>query len=115
MLERQFDQSGSREPDDVSRALADARNRWTVDRDLLLSADGPPLTMGGVCRLLGISAEAVARARDEHRIVGVPDKDGTHLYPQWQFDSSGPMFGLRELTKALSDDDPWTLIAFVLS
>ena len=97
--------------------LADARLRWVRDRERLLHAEGEPLKSREVAQLLGISRQAVAKARKDGRIIGLPVGPGRYLYPSWQFGPSGPLKGLRELHQVLDsgDGDVWTLVAFVLA
>jgi hypothetical protein len=95
--------------------LADARLRWIRDRQRLLYAEGRPLTTKEVEALLGVSRQAIAKARTEGRLVGVPTGRGTYAYPSWQFEPGGPLIGLRNLRQALGDEDPWTLVAFVVA
>jgi len=77
--------------------------------------EGPPLSPLEVSALLGTTVRDVEIARQKHKIVGVPDEAGSFVYPRWQFGADGPLPGLRELTIALRDDDPWTLVIFVLA
>lgn len=97
--------------------LADARLRWVRDRERLLHAEGTPLTTRQVMEILGVTRQAVARARQDGRLVALPLGTGRYVYPSWQFGPSGPVKGLRELQRALDDGDagPWTLTAFVLA
>jgi hypothetical protein len=101
------------EPEDP---LANARLRWIVDRRRLAHAEGRPLPSREVEALLGISRQAVAKARAEGRLVGLPVGSGQYVYPSWQFGESGVVAGLREVRRVLSGgDDPWTLTAFMVS
>ena len=97
--------------------LANARLRWVRDRERLLHAEGEPLKTREVAQLLGISRQAVAKARKDGRIIGLPVGPGRYLYPSWQFGPSGPVNGLRDLQRALDEGEagPWTLTAFVLA
>lgn len=95
--------------------LADARLRWIRDRERLLSAEGQPLTARVVADLLGVTRQAVAKARAEGRLLGLSTGRGTYWYPSWQFDRAGPLPGLRAVREALGEDDPWTLTAFVVA
>lgn len=94
--------------------LADARLRWIRDRERLLSAEGRPLPSREVAKLLSISRQAVAKARVDGRLVGLPMGRRTYVYPSWQFGPNGPLGGLRDVRGALGDD-PWTLTAFVVA
>lgn len=94
--------------------LADARLRWIRDRARLLSAEGRPLPSCEVATLLGISRQAVAKARADGRLVGLPTGSRAYVYPAWQFGPGGPLGGLRDVRRALGDD-PWTLTAFVVA
>jgi hypothetical protein len=96
--------------------LANARLRWIVDRRRLAHAEGRPLPTREVEALLGISRQAVAKARADGRLVGLPSGSGQYLYPSWQFGQSGILGGLREVRRALSGgDDPWSFTAFMVS
>ena len=101
--------------DEDSRVIAEAERRWPAAREHLLSAGGPPLSSADVSVLLGTNERSVETARQKHRIVGVPDSTGSFVYPRWQFGADGPLPGLCELVVALRDDDPWTLVIFVLA
>ena len=97
--------------------LADARLRWVRDRQRLLHAEGQPLGTREVAEVLGVSRQAIAKARADGRLVAVPLGPYRYVYPSWQFGPSGPLRGLRELRQVLDagDGDVWTLIAFVLA
>jgi len=97
--------------------LADARLRWVRDRERLLHAEGQPLGTRAVGEVLGVSRQAIAKARADGRLVAVPLGPHRYVYPSWQFGPSGPLRGLRELRQALDagDGDVWTLVAFVLA
>jgi hypothetical protein len=95
--------------------LADARLRWIRDRERLLCAEGQPLAAREVGDLLGVTRQAVAKARAAGRLVGLPTGRGTYLYPSWQFDRDGALHGLRAVREALDDADPWTLTAFMVA
>lgn len=96
--------------------LATARLRWIIDRRRLAHAEGHPMAAHDVAALLGITRQAVAKARAEGRLVGLPSAGGQYVYPSWQFGESGVLAGLREVRRALSGgDDPWTFTAFMIS
>lgn len=96
--------------------LASARLRWIIDRRRLAHAEGRPLPAREVEALLGITRQAVAKARAEGRLVGLPSGSGQYVYPSWQFNESGMLPGLREVRQALSGgNDPWTFTAFMVS
>jgi hypothetical protein len=96
--------------------LANARLRWIVDRRRLAQAEGRPLSAREVEELLGITRQAVAKARAAGRLVGLPTGGGQYLYPSWQFGESGVLPGLREVRRGLpGGDDPWTFTAFMVS
>ena len=97
--------------------LTDARLRWVRDRERLLHTDGQPLGPRAVGEVLSMSRQAMAKARADGRLVGVPIRPHRYVYPSWQFGPSGPLRGLRELRQVLDagDGDVWTLVAFVLA
>jgi hypothetical protein len=95
--------------------LLDARLRWLRDRERLLNSDGQPLQARDVATLLGVTRQAVARARVEGRLIGLPTGRRTYLYPSWQFGRAGPLPWLRAVRDALDDPDPWTLTAFLVA
>src|SRR4051794_16044501 len=102
---------------------ADARLRWVRDRERLLHAEGEPLPSVAVAQLLGVTRQAVAKARAEGRLLGLPTGRGTYVYPSWQFGPSGGVQGFRKVREALAaaqsgaagDDNPWLLAAFMVS
>jgi hypothetical protein len=97
--------------------LADARLRWVRDRERLLHAEGRPLGLRAVGEILGVSRQAIAKARADGRLVAVPTRPHRFVYPSWQFGPSGPLRGLREIQQVLGDGDGdvWTLVAFILA
>ena len=97
--------------------LADARLRWVRDRERLLHAEGHPLRTPEVAELLGVSRQAISKARVDGRLVALPLSPGRFAYPSWQFGPSGPLRGLRELRQVLAagGGDVWTWVAFVLA
>ena len=70
-----------------------------------------------VAEILGVSRQAIAKARVDGRLVAVSPGPGRYVYPSWQFGPSGPLRGLRELRQVLDarEGDVWTLVAFVLA
>lgn len=109
------DRSTDRVVDEDSDALAEAERRWPVARERFLSVEGPPLSSLEMSGVLGTDDRGVEIARQQGSIVGVPDGTGALVYPRWQLGAAGPLPGLREVLAALRDDDPWTLVIFVLS
>jgi len=100
----------------VEDPLANARLRWIVDRRRLAHAEGRPLPTREVEALLGITRQAVAKARAEGRLVGLPSEGGQYVYPSWQFGESGVLAGLREVRRAFpGGDDPWAFTGFMVS
>ena len=96
--------------------LVNARLRWIADRRRLAHAEGHPLPGPQVATLLGITRQAIAKARAEGRLVGLPSAGRQYVYPSWQFTESGALAGLREVRQALSGgEDPWTFTAFMVS
>jgi hypothetical protein len=97
--------------------VADARLRWVRDRERLLRAEGRPLGPRAVGEILGVSRQAIAKARANGRLVAIPTGPHRFVYPSWQFGPSGPLRGLRELRQVLDagEGDVWTLVAFVLA
>jgi hypothetical protein len=95
--------------------LADARLRWIRDRERLMYAEGQPLDARAVGELLGVTRQAVAKARADGRLIGLPTGRGTYLYPSWQFERAGVLPGLRAVREALGEADPWTLTAFMVA
>src|SRR5688572_2021120 len=60
--------------------LADARLRWVRDRERLLHAEGLPLGTREVAELLGVSRQAIAKARVDGRLVALPLSPGRYAY-----------------------------------
>jgi hypothetical protein len=101
---------------DAEDPLANARLRWIIDRRRLAHAEGRPLPTRDVEALLGVTRQAVAKARAEGRLVGLPSGSSQYVYPSWQFGESGVLAGLREVRRVLNGgDDPWAFTAFMVS
>jgi hypothetical protein len=89
----------------------------------VLRAEGEPLTSEAVEQLLGVTRQAVAKARAEGRLLSLPTGRGTYVYPSWQFGPSGVLQGFRKVREALAaaqgqaagEEDPWLVAAFMVS
>jgi hypothetical protein len=81
----------------------------------LLSAEGGPLGVEQVSRILRISRAAVDKRRKTGTLIGVADGGRAILYPGWQFTETGLLPGFEQSLKAMAIVDPWMRIQFFLS
>jgi hypothetical protein len=95
--------------------LARARLRGLDARTRLLEAEGGPLTVDEVARLLRITRQAVDKRRRVGRLLGLRTGRRGYAYPSWQFSNEGMLSGLEEVLADLHGHDPWTQVGFFLN
>lgn len=90
----------------------------TVKERLLAAEDGYYFS-GEAAKLLGITQQQLEELRQTNQIIGLPVKDGRHVYPKWQltkrFWSYRVLPGLADVLAAFPDDSPWMRAAFMLN
>jgi len=99
----------------VQDPLREAKARAAKKVSGLLSAEGGPIGVEDVSKVLRISRAAVDKRRKTGTLIGIEDGGRAILYPSWQFTHTGLLPGLDESLKAMVIVDPWMRIQFFLS
>jgi hypothetical protein len=88
-------------------------------KERLIRAEGGYYLSGEAAKLLGITEAQLEQFRQTDKIIGLPVKDGRHVYPQWQITKHHWSYrilpGLPEVLAAFPDDSPWMRAAFMLN
>jgi hypothetical protein len=95
--------------------LISARIRGLRARERLLAAEGGTYSVLEVADLLGLTRQAVDKRRKAGKLLAVTMGKQWHVFPAWQFVSSGVLPGLEVVLADLEGHDPWMKIAFLLS
>lgn len=95
--------------------LAAARLRGIRFRDELLQAEGGVASAQEVAERLRISRQAVDKRRKAGKLIGLSLGRRGYVYPRWQFDQDGVLFGLETVLQALAEWDPWMKVSFMLN
>lgn len=88
-----------------------AESRGDERKKQLLEAEGGCLTAAEVAERLGITRQGVDKRRAQGKLVAVTHYKRGYLYPKWQFGVEG----FEKVLEALSEEDSWTLMIFMLS
>lgn len=99
----------------VDDPLREARARAAKKMTELLSAEGGPIGVEAVAKLLGIGRAAIDKRRKTGALIGIEDRRREILYPSWQFTSTGLLPGIDDALKAMIVVDPWMRMQFFLS
>ena len=97
---------------------APVKSSLTV-KERLIRAEGGYYLSGEAAKLLGITEVQLEQLRQTDKIIGLPVKDGRHVYPKWQltkcFWNYRVLPGLAEVLAVFPDDSPWMRAAFMLN
>ena len=97
---------------------APVKSSLTV-KERLIRAEGGYYLSGEAAKLLGITEAQLEQLRQTDKIIGLPVKDGRHVYPKWQltkcFWNYRVLPGLAEVLAVFPDDSPWMRAAFMLN
>jgi ribosomal protein L35 len=101
------------------KGLLPVKSSPTV-KERLLAAEGGYYLSGEAAKLLGITEPQLEQLCQTDKIIGLPVKDGRHVYPKWQltkhwFWGYRVLPGLAEVLAAFPDDSPWMRAAFMLN
>jgi hypothetical protein len=107
------------QPDATSQSLNPSILPQTTQNPLtskerLLLAEGGYYLSGEAVELLGISETELAQWREADKLIGLPRKDGTFVYPKWQFSSHSILSGLEVVLARFPYKSPWGRAAFML-
>lgn len=97
----------------VSEPLLRARLRGVEQKRGILRAEGGAVSAEEAGELIGISRQAVDKARREGRLLAV-NVGRTWRYPLWQFVDGEVLRGLSQVLRALKTEGPWVRGAFFL-
>lgn len=92
-----------------------ARLRGIAGRERLLNAEGGPLTVSQVEKILEISRQAIHKRCSKGKLIALSTSKRGYLFPQWQFTEKGMLPGLEEVLAALDEEDPWMQASFMLN
>jgi hypothetical protein len=98
----------------VQDPLREARARAARKMVDLLSAEGGPMGVEDVSRVLRITRAAVDKRRKAGTLIGVDDGGRAILYPSWQFTETGSLPGLDLVLRVMAVSDPWMRMQFFL-
>ena len=79
----------------------------------LLQADGGTVRAGAVAKRLGVPTPLVEQLRQGGHLLAVPSDHGYH-YPVWQFEGRTSLASLPTVLRALTAQDPWQQLGFLL-
>lgn len=94
--------------------LLKAKLRGIEAQRRLLEDEGGTMSAEEAGALLGITRQAVDKARREGRLFALRVA-GRWQYPAWQFADSAVLPSLREVLASLHMTSPWVKVAFFLS
>jgi hypothetical protein len=97
---------------------AQVKSSLTV-KERLLRAEGGYYLSGEAAKLLGITEQKLDEFRQSDKIIGLPVKDGRHVYPKWQivkrwFLGYQILPGLAEALAEFPSESPWMRAGFML-
>ncbi len=89
-------------------------------KERLLRAEGGYYLSGEAAKLLGITEPQLEELRQTDKIIGLPVKDGRHVYPKWQivkrwFWGYQVLPGLAEALAEFPSESPWMRAGFMLN
>jgi hypothetical protein len=104
--------------DTTTDPTAPVKSSLTV-KERLIRAEGGYYLSGEAAKLLGITEPQLEQFCQTDKIIGLPVKDGRHVYPKWQITkhhwSYRVLPGLAEVLASFPDDSPWMRAAFMLN
>jgi hypothetical protein len=88
-------------------------------KERLLQAEGGYYLSGEAAKQLGITEAQLEQLRQTDKIIGLPVKDGRHVYPKWQivkrwFWGYQILPGLAEALAEFPSESPWMRAGFML-
>jgi hypothetical protein len=89
------------------------QNSLTVKQKLLMAEGGYYLSSEAT-KLLGISEEDLGKWREANKLIGLPLKNGTFVYPKWQFSGNSVLSDLEVVLAQFPYKSPWGRAAFLL-
>jgi hypothetical protein len=94
--------------------LTEAFLRGSEVKREMLKAEGGALSAQQLAKHLGITPQGLGRKRDRNQIFWLEIGDG-YVYPAFQIGRTGLLRGIREVLAALTVDDQWMRVNFMLT
>jgi hypothetical protein len=95
--------------------LAKAKIRGLAAQSKLLAAEGGCVSSHEAAELIGLSPQAVDKARKKGQLIAFPRGQNRYAYPHWQFEQGHALKGLKEVLQALAAEaTPWVKAGFIL-
>jgi hypothetical protein len=99
---------------------SDSIKKLPTVKERLLHAEGGYYLSGEAAKLLGITEQKLEELRQTDKIIGLPVKDGRHVYPKWQivkhwFWGYQIVSGLADVLAAFPSKSPWMWAGFMLN
>jgi hypothetical protein len=99
--------------DITTDTTAPVKSSLTV-KERLIRAEGGYYLSGEAAELLGISERELEEWCEADKLIGLPRKDGTFVYPKWQFSDHSVLSGLEVVLARFPYKSPWGRAAFML-
>ncbi len=100
-------------PSQISESQLFAESASTA-KEQLLAAEGGYYLSDQAAELLHISEDELQKWRETDQLIGLPLKNGTFVYPKWQFSESSILPGLDKVLAQFPYKSPWGRAAFML-
>jgi hypothetical protein len=100
-------------PSQTSDPQTFAKNPPTA-KEQLLAAEGGCYLSNQAAELLNVSESELQEWRETDQLIGLPLKDGTFVYPKWQFAENSILPGLAAVLAQFPYKSPWGRAAFML-
>jgi hypothetical protein len=105
---------GAEIPPDKPDPLTEAFLRGSEMKREMLKAEGGALSAQQLADHLGITPQGLGRKRQRNQVFWLDIGDG-YVYPAFQIGKNGLLRGIREVLDALTIDDPWMRVNFMLT
>jgi hypothetical protein len=99
-------------PSQTSDPQTFAQNPPTA-KEQLLAAEGGCYLSNQAAELLNVSESELQEWRETDQLIGLPLKDGTFVYPKWQFAENSILPGLAAVLAQFPYKSPWGRAAFM--
>jgi hypothetical protein len=83
-------------------------------KEQLLAAEGGYYTSNEAAKLLDISEKELQKWRETEKLIGLPLRNGTFVYPKWQFSENAILLDLDKVLAQFPYKSPWGRAAFML-
>jgi hypothetical protein len=100
-------------PSQISDSQIFAQNPPTA-KEQLLAAEGGCYLSNQAAELLNISESELQKWQETDQLIGLPLKDGSLVYPKWQFSGNSTLPGLAAALAQFPYKSPWGRAAFML-